>query len=95
MAPNWGPGLNILLLPFHEGMAKIIHEQHNQILTNSHYATLQLDLAVIYASNFFLFWGQLTVENSFIWIAELRGQIDAFERLQFKNCTLQLQNAFA
>ena len=75
MAPNWGPDLNILLLPFHEGMAKIIHEQHNQILTNSHYATLQLDLAAIYASNFFLFWGQLTVENSFIWIAELWGQI--------------------
>lgn len=95
MGPNGGPDLNILLLPFHEGMAKIIHEQHNQILTNSHYATLQLDLAAIYASNFFLFWGQLTVENSFIWIAELRGQIDAFKRLQFKNCTLQLQNTFA
>ena len=92
MAPNWGPDLNILLLPFHEGMAEISHEQHNQILTNAHYATLQLDLAAVY---FFLFWGQLTVENSFIWIAELRGQIDAFKRLQFKNCTLQLQNAFA
>lgn len=95
MAPNWGPDLNILLLPFHEGMAEISHEQHNQILTNAHYATLQLDLVAIYASNFFLFWGQLTVENSLIWIAELRRQIDAFKRLQFKNCTLQLQNAFA
>ena len=48
MAPNRSPDLNILLLPFHEGMAKISHEQHNQILTNAHYATLQLDLAAIY-----------------------------------------------
>ena len=95
MAPNRGPDLNILLLPFHEGIAKISHEQHNQILTNAHYTTLQLDVAAVYVSNFFLFWDQLTVENSFIWIAELQRQIDAFKRLQFKNGTLQLQNAFA